>query len=285
MVEKVIDTLVADIKALFDNGHDPAAKHIYEFGKDVAETVGVRLLEHQQERPIQNLRMSNLGKPDRQLWYDTHRVPDEVLSADTKIKFMFGDILEHFLIFLAEAAGHTVTDRQRRVELDGVEGSIDCFIDGVLVDVKSASSRSFTKFKDGSLVFDDPFGYISQLSGYSCALGYPDGAFLVIDKQLGHICLMQIPSHELKAQNIERRVVQAKEVVNSDVVPDRCYELKEEGKSGNLVLPVGCSYCSHKKFCYQDENDGFGLRVFAYASGPKFFAKVVKEPLVQAISF
>jgi hypothetical protein len=39
-------------------------------------------------------------------------------------------------------------------------------IDGVTVDVKSASKYGFEKFLKHNLREDDPFGYISQLSSY-----------------------------------------------------------------------------------------------------------------------
>ena len=45
------------------------------------------------------------------------------------------------------------------------KATMDCKIDGVVTDVKSTSTFGFKKFKDGSLAFDDPFGYIAQIKG------------------------------------------------------------------------------------------------------------------------
>ena len=42
---------------------------------------------------------------------------------------------------LASISGHKVTQQQKQVEVEGVKGHQDCFIDGVLVDCKSASGR------------------------------------------------------------------------------------------------------------------------------------------------
>jgi len=284
---KTIDTLVDDIQALFKNGHVTDPKLLEGFGRAIADVVGSRLSEHQTERGSSILRMSNIGKPDRQLWYDTHREAGdrESLNPSIKIKFMFGDILEQFLLYLAVESGHSVEHTQARVELDGVPGSIDCIIDGVLVDVKSASTFSFQKFKDGSLVMDDPFGYIQQLAGYSAALGGIGGAFLVIDKTLGHICLLQYDGKVLEAFDARSRVGEAKRILAMEEPPERCYEPKEDGKSGNLILSVGCSYCPFKKECWSDSNDGIGLRTFLYSTGPRHFVQVLKEPQVAELTF
>jgi hypothetical protein len=67
-------------------------------------------------------------------------------------------------------------------------------------------------------------------------------------------------------------------MVQRDTVPDRCYDPVPDGKSGNLKLSVGCVYCSHKKGCWEDTNNGRGLRVFQYARGKRFLTNVANEP-------
>lgn len=232
------------------------------------------------------LRMSNLGKGDRQLYYEMKTSePKEVLTASTLIKFMFGDILELMLLYLAEEAGHVVTHKQEKVEVDGVVGSCDAVIDGVLVDCKSASSFAYLKFKNGTLAENDSFGYMEQLAGYSAGLGGLDGAFLAIDKTLGHICLDYHPIEELETYRITDRIQHLKGVLASDVLPDRCYPDKPDGESGNRALGVNCSYCPFKFKCWSDANGGIGLRTFLYSSGPKHLTQVVKEPRVQELTF
>ena len=61
------------------------------------------------------------------------------------IAFLFGDIVEEVVLFLARAAGHEVTDEQKEIEINGVRGHIDGRVDGLPVDVKSASSYSYRK--------------------------------------------------------------------------------------------------------------------------------------------
>lgn len=284
-MDKSIDTLVEDIQDLFRKPHEADARRVAALGEALAGTIARRLAE---ERTGSYLRMSNLGKGDRQLWYEVNGYPadpGEELSPSAKIKFLFGDILEHLLIFLAEEAGHSVENKQAEVVVDDVPGSIDCTIDGVLVDCKSASTYAYKKFERHGLSDDDPFGYLEQLSGYSEGLGGIDGAFLVIGKELGNICLDRHPKDELAAYRVRDRIKHAKEVVASEEIPERCYLPKPEGKSGNLVLDVNCSYCPHKKKCWAGVNNGVGLRTFAYASGPKHFVEVKKEPEVYEITF
>jgi hypothetical protein len=229
--------------------------------------------------------MSNIGKGGRQLWYDKRYGRDEVLPPATIFKFIYGDLIESLLLFLARMSGHSVSARQAEVAIDGIKGHIDADIDGVTVDAKSASTHSFRKFANGTLAEDDPFGYVEQLAGY-CQARDTDGAFLAADKQNGHIAYLPFTKDELKANvDVVERIEHIKQVVDSEVAPDRCYDDEEEGKSGNRTLGTNCSYCSHKFRCWSDANGGIGLRTFRYSSGPKFFTKVAKEPQVSEITF
>jgi hypothetical protein len=229
--------------------------------------------------------MSNLGKPDRQLWYELKSdLPKEQFNGATLRKFLFGDLWESLLLWLAEEAGHKVELKQGEVEVDGVIGHIDAVVDDVVVDVKSASSFSFKKFKDGSLQDNDPFGYYDQLGGYTHALGR-DGAWLAIDKQTGALALLEVPRDDLQALDTPGRVQHMKAVLASEEPPERCYEPIPEGKSGNLKLPTGCSYCAFKDSCWSDANNGIGLRKFFYSNGPVWLTHVEKEPQVREYTF
>lgn len=285
---KNINTLVEDIYALFDGHHlDPEKLSEFSDGMGLAFKNQFKAYGKERER---NLRMSNLGYPLRKLWYHLKGEPGEELRPEAKMKFLYGNILEDMLLLLAAEAGHTVTDMQKEVEIDGVLGHIDGIIDGVLVDVKSASSRSFDKFQLGTLAQDDPFGYLHQLSGYSTGLGGMDGAFLVIDKTLGKICLDRYSAEQLKEYNVRERIANVREAEKSDTPPDRCYNPKADGVTktalkgnGNYTLAVGCSYCQFKHSCWKEANEGRGLRTFLYSTGPKHFTHVEKEPRVAEI--
>ena len=84
----------------------------------------------------------------------------------------------------------TVEGEQKEVYRAKVsDGHMDARIDGRLIDVKSTSSYSFKKFKDGTLAEDDPFGYVAQLKAYAHSEGDDKYGWLAIDKQNGHLCL------------------------------------------------------------------------------------------------
>jgi hypothetical protein len=279
-----ISTLIEDIYSLFGSDKIEVDKrYLDKFSSELTELVNFRLSE---ERKSGGLRLSSIGKPDRQQWFDVNwKGETEELTPPNLIKFMYGDILEHLLLLFARQAGHTVEFEQVEVEIDGVPGHPDAVIDGVVVDVKSANSWQFDKFEAGDIeaFSKDVFlgGYLYQLAAYVEAINpEADGAFLAVDKTLGKLCLFVIPNDVLKQYKIRDRVEHVKKVVQSEEIPPRCYEPKPEGKSGNFVLATGCSYCKHKFHCWSDANDGQGLRRFIYSSGPKYFTHVEKEPRV-----
>jgi|TARA_R100000750_G_scaffold17117_2_gene11323 hypothetical protein len=282
---KKIDTLVEDIYSLFspdpvDMTEEKIDEHINNFG----EMIKVHIKEFLcgEPREVGNLRLSAIGKPDRQLWYDFNKQQTSIpIKSSTKIKFLYGYILEELLLLCSSIAGHKVTDQQKEVELEGVKGHQDSLIDGVLVDCKSASGPGFQKFKNNSLSYDDPFGYIAQISAYAEANGLDEAAFLAIDKSTGEICLSKV--HSMEMINAKDRVKYLKNLVKQSLTPSRCYEAVPDGKSGNHKLAVGCVYCSHKKDCWADLNSGNGLRVFQYARGKRFLTTVAKEPEVPEV--
>lgn len=271
---KSIDTLVEDIYGLFTGERFTADKSAVEvFTQKLVERISIRFRE---ERGAPQLRLSNLGTPcDRKLWYNIN-TPEkgEKLPAATHIKFLFGDILEETLLFLARLAGHEVTDEQKEVDLHGIKGHIDGRIDGVLVDCKSASTFSFNKFADGLKADKDSFGYLTQLDSYLHGDGGDAAFFLAIDKTLGHICL----DKHSKSDVDYKSVVEAKrEMLSRESPPQRSFHAEPDGKSGNLKLGVACSYCPFKKECWP------GLRTFLYSTGPRHLTWVSRTPDVKEV--
>ena len=279
---KSIDTLVEDIYNLFnDIENDIDDTVIEEFGDNIKTHLKAALLDNRNEGRS-NLRLSAIGRPDRQIWYDVNlNGKSEAITSPTRIKFLYGYILEELLIALSRLAGHTVTDTQKELDIQGVKGHQDCVIDGVLVDCKSTSPRGYEKFDKGDLVSDDPFGYIAQISAYAEGNGVDEAAFLAIDKQNGNICLA--PVHSLEMIDAGSRVSYLKSLVENKSPPNKCYSDVKEGASGNRRLGTSCLYCNHKKECWKDANDGKGLRVYNYARGYRYLTKVVREPDVEEI--
>lgn len=250
---KTIDTLVDDIYNLVDTGKkNPDQEALFALGSTVMDAVKRQLWMATSDMPGR-LRMSNIGKPcSRSLWYDVNGDDKvESLSPETRLKFMIGDIVEALVVYLAKEAGHSVTDQQAEIEMEGIKGHIDCVIDDELVDIKSASSFAMKKFKNGTLPNDDPFGYISQISGYGNALGKKRGTFLAFDKSSGELATY---THS-QLENTEIKIKEVKAAVALPDPPDRCFETVKDRQTSRQKLGVNCSYCSHKHTCWAGELD------------------------------
>ena len=228
------------------------------------------------------VRMSNVGKPARQLWYEK-RDPQGRGGIDgaTQIKFLYGHLLEEIVLMLVRMAGHKVTDEQKEVVVDGIVGHMDCKINGEVVDVKTASRFAFNKFRDGRLAQDDPFGYLGQLAGYEAAEGTENGGFLVLNKESGELC-MYVPD-DLDKPNIKASISNLLPALELDTPPELCYNPIPDGKKGNMKLAKGCNWCKYKHDCYKDSNDGQGLRTFKYSNGFTYLTEVVVEPKVEEL--
>lgn len=272
---KKIEDLVNDIYGLFAQEEPFDVGLFRQFGDNLHDLMETRF--HTKRSGKGYLRMSNIGRPDRQLWFDINGTGDkEPLLPPTLIKFAYGDMIEQMILLYAKMAGHVVEQEQAEVEVDGIKGHIDAIIDGVLVDVKSASSFSFQKFDTGALFEpgNDPFGYVAQICGYMVATGCERGGFLAVDKTLGKICFCEIPAHVVARYKVHERIAHIKEVVANPEMPPRCYSDVPDGKSGNMKLDTGCSYCPHKFNCWPD------LKTYFYSTGPRYLTKVVRAPRV-----
>lgn len=278
---KTIDTLIPDIYELIQKKdgwfHDQLATAL-------STDISIRLREQLGERRNKpTLRLSQMGpKCPKALWYSIHR-PDlsEALPPWAEIKYSFGHVLEALVITLAKAAGHEVTGEQDAVYVDGITGHRDCVIDGCIVDVKSASSFSFNKFKDKSLAQTDSFGYLDQLDGY--LVGSADdplvrikdkGYLLAVDKTLGHLVIYE---HTKREDSIRSRIRDYKRIVSLETPPACTCETVPEGKSGNIRLGNIAGYSAYKHCCFPH------LRTFLYASGPVYLTKVVRKPDVTEV--
>jgi len=283
--KKTLDTLVQDIyqaispltenKQIKVNDED-----IDKFGKAMASA-----LKHwatPQPRDTSTLRMSNIGKPSRQLWYDLNaeQIPQQ-LASSTLIKFLYGHLLEELVLFFVKMAGHEVTSEQKTVEVEGIKGHMDCVIDGEVVDIKTTSGFAFKKFKEGTLTNDDPFGYISQLAGYEHSEGTSNGGFLALNKETGELALFK--PDEFDKPNIVSSIKNVKKTIKKKTPPAFCYSPVPEGKGGNFKLARGCTYCRHKVECHKESNNGKGLRAFQYAKGITYLTTVKSVPKVEEI--
>jgi hypothetical protein len=282
---KTLDTLVQDIYEVIEVLNDDEAidipEDMYEqFGRDMEDAL--RHWATPIDRPKNGLRMSNIGRPLRRLWYDLNTEQDkEQIDAPTFIKFLYGHLLEVLLLFFVRLAGHVVQSEQKEVTVSGIKGHMDSVIDGEVIDVKTASGYAFKKFKDGTLAQNDSFGYLSQLAGYEKAEKTNNGGFLVMNKETGELTVF-IPD-DLEKPNITHRIKEVKQAVKRKTPPEYCYPPIPDGVSGNMKLPRDCTWCPHKFECHKDANDGQGLRTFEYAKGRVYLTQVEKLPNVQEV--
>lgn len=277
---KSIHTLVPDIYKVITGEIKATPEQTEDLGKRMGSMIASRLGSNSEPR-VGALRMSALGtKCQRKLWYAVnHPESAEPLAPHTYQKFLMGDIAEVETLWAAEVAGHDIQLPQAEVVIHGVKGHIDAIIDGVLVDVKTANSRGFLKFKNHELAHNDPFGYTTQLNLYLEALQETqelkvrgEYAFLAVDKELGHIVLDKYRAD--KSRDYRALVSDAISSVGRDAPPPRGFSSVPDGKSGNMKLCMECKYCPHKKQCWP------GMRTYVYSTGPEYLVTVAKEPRV-----
>ena len=252
-----------------------------DFSQDVARRLVRQLGSNQQRR---TLRLSKLGAQcPCALWHSVN-TPElaEPLPAWATIKYSYGHILEALAITLAKASGHLVVGEQDEVSVDGIVGHRDCVVDGCIVDVKSATSIGFQKFKSRAFNENtDSFGYLAQLDGYLVGsandplVTVKDTAYLlVIDKTLGHMCTYE---HKIREDFIRDRIKRYKAIVAQDTPPACECGTRPDGQSGNVILDTVASYNPFKYCCFPK------LRTFLFAEGPRYFTVVKRRPLDRII--
>lgn len=276
---KSIDTLIPDIHKVFDD-RVVTEEQTEELGREIASILTDSIVREHKPR----LRMSSIGQPcSRKLWYEINEPHmAEPLRGQEKFKFLIGHIMEAVVLFLAKAAGHRVEGEQDEMEIQGVKGHRDAVINGRLVDVKTASPYSFDKFKEGRLKDDDAFGYQTQIQSYLHAsqndplvTDKDKASFLVVQKVTGE---MTLDTHVKDGFDYDAVYDYKKRLVEQPEPPIRAFDPVKEGESGNMKLPLVCSYCAFKHHCHP------GLRTFLYAKkGPVFLSKVEKEPRVPEV--
>lgn len=283
---KSIDTLIPDVYKLLEDkdAYSRLTDNIRRrYESDLCSTLENSLQGGPGDH-TPRLRLSGLGTDcPRALWYSIHQSGDrEPIPAWARFKYTYGHLIEHLCLTLARLAGHSVEGEQDEVVLHGVVGHRDAVIDGCVVDVKSAASRSFLKFKNKTLEQDDPFGYLLQLGSYVLASAEDPlvttkthGYFWAVDKSLGHMVLYK---HEPEPGRIEQRIRQCQSICGASKPPPCECKLIGSGKSGNVALGVTASYSPFKHCCFPN------LRTFLYVDGPVYLTEVKRKPDVPEIN-
>ena len=205
------------------------------------------------------LRMSNIGRPTCQLWFEKNASEDKApLPPHFLINMMIGDIVEAVFKGLLRAAGVDFKDNDNvTLKLkDGTEikGEYDLVMDGKVDDVKSASDWSYkNKFTNlENLAEMDDFGYVSQLVGYANAADLDVGGWWVVNKANGEF--KYVDAGSVDKPTVMQEIEETVEYINEDKPFERCFEAIPEKfnrkLTGNIVLGKTCGFCSFKHKCW-----------------------------------
>lgn len=205
------------------------------------------------------LRMSNIGRPSCQLWYEKNK-PEAAIPLPTTfvMNMMLGDIVEAVFKGLLKEAGVKYEDSDSvtlKLSDDEIKGTYDIVMNGAVDDIKSASNWSYTnKFQSyETLAESDGFGYIAQLAGYAKASGKQVGGWWVVNKANGDF--KYVPA---KWMDVDKEIEKVEETVAKlkENKFERCFEPEEETwykeKTGNLVLNKNCTFCSYRFDCWPE---------------------------------
>ena len=203
------------------------------------------------------LRMSNIGRPSCQLWFEKNR-PETALPKPTTfvMNMMIGDIVEAvFKAVLREANVKFENSEDVTLEIDEkttISGSYDLVMNDAVDDIKSASDWSYKYKFDSyeSLHSGDSFGYVGQLAGYAKASNKKAGGWWVVNKANGQF--KYVPAHIDMEKELDKVKKNIKAVDSDELV--RCFEPEPEtfrGKpTGNMVLNKNCTFCSYRQSCW-----------------------------------
>ena len=230
---------------------------IQQVGNDVMDALR-RQFGGGNKRGDFRLRMSNLGRPTCQLWYDKNK-PEVALPFPTTfiMNMMLGDIVEAVFKGLLKEAGVKYED-SKEVTLDlpnaSIKGTYDIVIDGSVDDIKSSSQWSYNNKFDSydSLKEMDGFGYVAQLAGYAKASGKNVGGWWVVNKANGDF--KYVPATGLNLDEEIAKIENTIDTVENNTF-ERCFEPEKEtfrGKeTGNTVLNKHCTFCSYRFDCWK----------------------------------
>tara|TARA_R110000824_G_scaffold326878_1_gene513818 strand:- start:245 stop:1108 length:864 start_codon:yes stop_codon:yes gene_type:complete len=232
---------------------------IDQVAEDIKEALHKQFNPEEEEPRKFKLRMSNIGRPTCQLWFQKND-PDNAEPKPTsfKINMIMGDIVEAVFKGLLRASGTTFDDNDR-VTLDlpkggKVSGEYDMILDDKVDDVKSASPWSYeNKFVDfNTLNAGDSFGYVSQLVGYAAAAGKDIGGWWVVNKANGNF--KYVSAQEANTKEVLEDIEDTYEYIDKDEPFERCFDAVPETyfrkPSGNMKLGSGCRFCDHRFKCW-----------------------------------
>jgi hypothetical protein len=235
MTEEVTDLVASDVKAAMNKQFNSPPRDAFR------------------------LRMSNIGRPKCQLWFEKNDPEDKLpLPPHFLMNMILGDLVEAVFKGLLRAAGAEFKDNDTvTLKLpDGqeIKGEYDMEMDGKIDDVKSASPWSYTNKFDSfeALQKGDGFGYIPQLVGYSKAAGKEVGGWWVVNKGNGEF--KYVSASEVDSDKVIEDIQETVNYIEKDEPFERCFKPVPETfykkQTGNMVLNSSCRFCSFKHKCW-----------------------------------
>tara|TARA_R110000803_G_scaffold10896_2_gene33121 strand:+ start:5323 stop:6177 length:855 start_codon:yes stop_codon:yes gene_type:complete len=241
------------------NGKSTMSEEVIEqVGKDVMDALR-KQFGGGHPRGDFRLRMSNLGRPTCQLWFEKNK--SELASnkpTNFMMNMMLGDIVEAVFKGLLKSAGVKYEEPENvslQVGDTKISGTYDLVIDGAVDDVKSASGWSYdNKFINFETLSEgDPFGYVSQLVGYAKAAKKKIGGWWVVNKANGAFKYVSAANAD---EDKEMKKIEATIKTVHENKFKRCFEPIDEtfrGKlTGNKILGVSCNFCDYKRSCWEN---------------------------------
>ena len=205
------------------------------------------------------LRMSNIGKPKCQLWFEKNDPEDKKpFPPHFLINMILGDIVEAVFKGLLRSAGVEFKDNDtvtlKLPHGQEIKGEYDMEMDGKIDDVKSASPWSYkNKFASfDALQQGDSFGYVAQLVGYANAAQKGVGGWWVVNKANGEF--KYVDASEVDQEEVIDNIQETVDYIDSGASFTRCFDPVPETfyrkPTGNIVLPSACKWCDFKHKCH-----------------------------------
>jgi len=230
--------------------------------QDVQEAVQKQF--NQKEPRTFRMRMSNIGRPLCQLWYDKNKPEAGVdMPVNFLMNMMIGDIVEAVFKGVLTEAGVDFSDGFNSTLTAGkhkINGTHDLIMDNKVDDIKSASQWSFNnKFKDyETLKAHDAFGYIAQLAGYAKALNVDPGGWWVVNKANGDFKYVSAWDMKVEVDDIIAEVADKADKLEVNTFKREFEPVEETFRrkaTGNKILGEACGWCKYRYDCWPDVQD------------------------------
>lgn len=208
------------------------------------------------------VRLSNAGKCARAIAYQRLGFEMRPLTAKTRMKFKFGDMVERMVKEYLRTCIPTefkelhIPEEQEELVFDCGEFQVKGHIDGRfkrhddsmwIFECKSMGSYPFTKALRGNI----GYGYECQINAYMHAAGIENALVYCLNKNDGATCEVAFKYKPELIPEIKQRFIAAVNATKDDLPP------REYGPNSRGVLPFQCGYCSSIQHCWPSHTKEF----------------------------